>query len=106
MINFSNDSADVIRNALKDIANIKYLDVHYSNNICPAITVRICFTPRENWINGIFENSNYRTFIFYPDGELKSISGYNVGKFRACHVKSTEEAANKLVKWVNEKALS
>jgi hypothetical protein len=97
--------ASVIRKALEPIPSIKVLSVQYSSNLTPTITVNVSFTPRENWSNGIYQNSAHRTFLLFSDGELKSVTGYNLGKFRACHVKSAEEAAAKLVKWANEKAL-
>lgn len=98
--------ADVIRNALTAIPAIKVLSVHYTSNLTPTVSVSVSFTPRENWSNGIFQNSAHRTFMLFSDGELKSLTGYNLGKFRSCHVKSAEEAAAKLVKWANEKALT
>ena len=98
--------ADVIRNDMAEIPAIKVLSVHYTNNITPTISIDVSFTPRENWRNGIYQNSAHRTFMLFSDGELKSLTGYNLGKFRSCHVKSAEEAAAKLVKWANEKALA
>ncbi len=105
-LTLSDASADVIRNALTAIPAVKVLSVHYSHNLAPCVTVNVSFTPRENWSNGIYQNSAHRTFILFCDGELKSLTGYNLGKFRSCHVKSAEEAAAKLVKWANEKALA
>ena len=98
--------ADVIRNDMAEIPAIKVLSVHYTNNITPTISIDVSFTPRENWRNGIYQHSAHRTFMLFSDGELKSLTGYNLGKFRSCHVKSAEEAAAKLVKWANEKALA
>jgi hypothetical protein len=105
-LNLSHADADVIREALSNIPAIKFLAVNFSEGITPTVSARVSFTPRENWSNGIFLNSAHRTFMLHNDGELKSLTGYKLGKFRACQVKNSKEAAAKLVKWATEKALA
>ncbi len=101
-INLIPGDAELIRNGLTAIDKLKLVSVSMDNIYKPAITIRVSFTPRANWTNGIYENSAHRVFILHNDGELRSIMGYNTFKFRSCHVKNAAEALAKLVKWAEK----
>ncbi len=79
-----------------------------------TVMFTICFQPREEWAHGIMENSNYFRMSLEENGEMEvfAASLYKKGerpnyenrlgvKFRKAHAKSLEDAANKLIKFIN-----
>ena len=78
-----------------------------------TLYVAICYTPKTEWINGIFENSNYVRFIIEDDGTVEThvtslyAQGVSVSyesrlpikKFRKTKAKSTQDAINKITNW-------
>lgn len=93
------EHANQVRNAL---SSLPYVSVNFSTlgSIEKAsILVTISKQTREEWKNGILENSSYRMFHLQHDLRLESFSGYNTNKFRAGKVKSVEHAIEKLKNW-------
>jgi 3-deoxy-D-arabino-heptulosonate 7-phosphate (DAHP) synthase class II len=56
----------------------------------------VSLDPKEDWTNGILENSRYFRMSIGPEGVMKLYSGYGVGKFRQSRVTSMDEAAKKI----------
>ena len=98
MMLFSIDSYknDIIRlqdNILAPYAAIIASTLGGVDNINILITISLL--PKNEWPNGILENSKYARFHFYRDGSLQMFSG-NIGKFRKCTVKTIENAVDKI----------
>lgn len=70
-----------------------------------SIAISMSLDSRENWKNGIFENSRSGKFMLNHDGSLEHISGSFVKypakyKFRKATVKSVDDAIAKLNKFI------
>lgn len=68
-----------------------------------SILVLIALQPKEEWTNGILENSKYGRFHLLNDGVLYMFSGgpsTGVAKFRKTRVANVEQVVDKLNKWV------
>ena len=68
--------------------------------------VKVSCDDKEEWINGIFENSRYGTFHIYPQKNKLKVEliskGLNTLKFRKATVKSDAEALLKIKTWTEE----
>jgi len=65
-----------------------------------AILITISLQPKNDWPNGILENSTYGRFSLDSTGGLEMFSGHARMKFRKTAVKTVEEAIKKLNNWV------
>ena len=65
--------------------------------------VKVSCDDKEEWINGIFENSRYGTFHIYPENNTLKVEliskGLNTLKFRKATVKSDAEALLRIKTW-------
>jgi hypothetical protein len=78
-----------------------------------TLFIAICYTPKSEWANGIFENSNYVRFMISNDGTVEPhvtslyAQGANISyesrlpikKFRKTKAKSIQDAINKITNW-------
>ena len=98
------EQAQELREAIKARISAPYV----STNIYtlggpdrPSVGVTISFDPREQWANGILENSKYNKFmVHFDDHSIVDLSGYGVERFRKARFKDTNDAVAKLSKWV------
>jgi len=65
----------------------------------PTILLRVSLQPKEEWTNGIFENSVYAHVSISNDGTMEMFSGCMKPKLRKSHVISVHDAINKLSVW-------
>jgi len=65
-----------------------------------AILITISLQPKNDWPNGILENSTYGRFSLDSTGGLEMFSGHAKMKLRKTAVKTVEEAIKKLNNWV------
>lgn len=79
----------------------------------PSVHVKISLDPRDEWSNGIFENSRYVNLSIWYDGEiaLNTDSGIKSSwrpvlkkRWRKTQVKSFDEAVAKINKYLAEAA--
>jgi len=71
----------------------------------PTIMLTVSLQSKDQWKNGILENSAYAHISIDHNGVMEMFSGCIVPKLRKSQIKSTEEVLTKLHKW-GEKALS
>jgi len=70
----------------------------------PAILLTTSLMNKEQWHNGILENSRYAKWHIGYNGSMELISGHGVAKFRKVKVKNTHDVITKLHMW-GEKSL-
>ena len=69
-----------------------------------AILLRISLDPKEEWSNGIFQNSRFMQFRISIDGEVEQFTLSHklkaIKKFRKTRVKSLKEFVDKVNKYI------
>lgn len=71
----------------------------------PTIMLRVSLQSKDEWKNGILENSDYALVSIRHDGVMEMFSGSMKPKLRKTSISSTHEAIVKLHIWA-EKALT
>jgi hypothetical protein len=67
-----------------------------------SIMITLSLDPKEEWKNGILQNSRYCMFHYNVDGSLEQFSRqYNLPKFRKTRVKSVDDAIAKINAYIN-----
>ena len=67
----------------------------------PSVGVTISFDPREQWANGILENSKFvKLMVNFSEHTIEHVVGDKVERFRKTRFKDTNEVVAKLSKWV------
>lgn len=101
------NSAEELAKKLKTEINVPYINAKVStlgglNR--PSVMVAISIEPKENWKNGIFENSKYLRFHITYDGIIELFTKqYTIPeKFRKSRFKSIDEAFNKINTYVEK----
>jgi len=64
----------------------------------PCIMLAVSTTTKENWANGIFENSDYRRFSIDNDGTVENFTTSGLSKVRKFTAKSVDNLIEKLNK--------
>lgn len=81
------------------------IHVHFSD-LCrekTSLMLTIGFTPQDEWVNGIFENSKYARLSMHHNSNLECFTSSKITKkLRACKVVSIEQIAGKINKWIAE----
>lgn len=68
-----------------------------------SLGITIGLDAKETWVNNIFDNSRHFKLMLEPDGSLVWLMGSKIGlKLRKSKVKSVDEAAAKVIKFVNQ----
>lgn len=80
-----------------------------------SIFLAVALNPKNEWKNGIFENSQYFRMAIYENGEMEVFTqslykkGHNYSyeyriktKFRKCTAKSVEDAVVRLIKFIDK----
>lgn len=65
----------------------------------PSIMLRVSLQSKDEWKNGIFENSPYAHISISYNGTMEMFSGCIQPKLRKTQVKSTHEVISKLHVW-------
>ena len=74
----------------------------------PSLHVLISIQPREEWINGILENSRYAHFFYHTGNGYRSFPGKlhsetnRIGKFRKCTPKCPNDLLQRINKFLQE----
>jgi len=97
------ESEDTIKNGLQRVVpflNITHSTLGGNENI--SITIKLSLDPKEDWYNGIYQNSRYSMFMFKRNGVLEQFSmGQNIPKkFRKSRVKSVDDVISKITKYI------
>ncbi|TXH11716.1 MAG: hypothetical protein E6R04_01310 [Spirochaetes bacterium] len=67
-----------------------------------SVSFKISLDKQDTWVNGIYENSRYSTFILHcGENKLTQLSFHGVNKFRKSACKSPDEIVKKLLAWVD-----
>lgn len=67
-----------------------------------SVLITVSKDKKENWPNGILENSRYGKFHLSYNGRLEMITKHNMGDFRKTKVSSRDELTDKLDAWYNK----
>lgn len=62
-----------------------------------TVMFSVSFDPREQWSNGIYENSRYARFNLNPDGTFEKFSGHGTAKLRKSKAKNVADVAAKVL---------
>ena len=92
---------DEIQESLENVIEIAELSVcHITLGGIPSVFVNISLDNKENWQNGIYQNSRYSQFAIHQDMKLEQISKhYLLGKHRKCKIKTAQDVVAKIKKW-------
>lgn len=67
-----------------------------------SVSFKLSLDKRETWVNGIYENSRYSTFILHcGENKLTQLSFHGANKFRKSACKSPDAIVEKLLAWVD-----
>jgi hypothetical protein len=69
-----------------------------------SILITASTTPREQWVNGILENSTYFRLHLSRDGTAECFSGHQLKRWRKCKVKSAADLAERISKHITANA--
>ena len=73
-----------------------YVSVRVYHAANDTVFIRLALQPKDDWLNGYYENSKYGIFVI-QDGKIELFSkGLNAPKFRKTNIK---DLVNKLIKW-------
>jgi hypothetical protein len=97
---YTKTDADKLKNLLK--AEVVKADTGTLGG--NSLYILVCLEARDTWANGIMENSKYARFTI--DGDDDKLELYSGGlrsvKFRKTKIKSIEDAAARIQKWIDE----
>ena len=65
-----------------------------------SVIVVVSLDPKNEWKNGILENSRYFKMIIDNDGKMKVISGYGIGKFRQSLARDVHMAVQRINQYI------
>ena len=104
---FSHENHEEIIQKLKSQIDAPVVSVKYSTlggERDSSILLSVSITPKDEWPNGIFENSNYSKFHIQQDGVVEQFSkNYKIGlKFRKTRVKSVDDLIKKINEYLNK----
>lgn len=98
---FDIDSAQSLADRLKEELFYSFISVRIStlggdDNV--TIMLAASTTTKENWANGIFENSDYRRFSIENDGTVENFTTSGLSKVRKFTAKSVDDLITRLNK--------
>ena len=105
---FDPDTIDVEK--VKASINAPYVNLQVSTlggNDRAALMLKVSLDPKENWPNGILQNSNYGMFSIQRNGRMEQFSGImgkrgTVKQFRKTQVNSLDDAIGKLNTYIEQ----
>ena len=65
-----------------------------------SLCVKVFYQTKDEAPNGILRNAPHRFIMLHDDGEMVNLTGYKTAKFRQGKVKSVEEFAGKIQKYL------
>lgn len=98
------ENLETLRTRILKISNIQYVNVTWSSlGGVPSIFIKLSLDSKDDWMNGIFYNSNYSVFAIHEDCKLEQITRhFKLPKFRKSKLKSIDDIVDKVQKWVNK----
>lgn len=94
------ESINLIRSVLAADKRIKESAVSYGCLGAVSLSVQIYFNSKDECASGILRNGAHRFIMLHEDGEMVNLTGWKTNKFRQGKVKSVEEFAEKLRKYL------
>ncbi len=105
---FDSSSVERARKQIKGQLQAPFVNVSVSNlGGTPAIMIALSLDEKNEWTNGIFENSRYTRFMLEPETNKSNLEQFSLHyelkpKFRKSKVKSIDAAINKINTWINK----
>lgn len=95
------DAANLIKSIVQADTRIKESSISYGNlGGHTSLTVKVFYQTKEEAPNGILMNAPHRFIMLHDDGNMVNLTGYKTAKFRQGKVKSVEEFADKVQKYL------
>jgi len=68
----------------------------------PTVMLKVSLEPKNEWQNGIYQNSNYSQFQITHDGNIEQFSSWGMSKkFRKAKFKTIDDALKKINDYLN-----
>lgn len=98
---FGTNSINLIRSVIAADPRIKESSVEaFCVGNMPSLSVKVFFNSKDECASGILMNGAHRFIMLHADGEMVNLTGWKTNKFRQGKVKSVEEFADKLRKYL------
>lgn len=95
------ESVNLIKSVIAADTRIKEYSVSYGNlGGHTSLSVKMFYQSKSEAPNGILMNAPHRFVMLHDDGEMVNLTGWKTNKFRQGKVKSVEEFADKLRKYL------
>ena len=66
----------------------------------PSVFINVSLDDKEQWTNGIFQNSRFAQFVIHDDLKIEQMTKrHDLPKFRKVGIKSVHDLAAKVIKW-------
>lgn len=105
-LRFDVDSADAWIEEIKRGIKAPYVQMKKSTlggNERVTIMINLSLDPKEDWSNGIYQNSRFGQLSLSRDGVLKMFtSGYTIKNMRKARVKSAADVVKKINTWIGK----
>ena len=98
---FNIDTVQSVVDRLKEELNYPFISTKISTlGGNENVTIMLAFStePKENWINGIFENSKYKRFSIENDGTVENFIASDLPKTRKFTAKTVDDLITRLNK--------
>lgn len=99
---YTQQDADTIKQLLRaEEVSVQFSTLGGAHNA--SIMILVCLEPRTTWSNGILQNSKYARFALHSrENRVELFSGgLRTLKFRKAQIKTVEDAAAKIQKWID-----
>ena len=95
------ESVNLLKSLVQADPRIKESSISYGNlGGHTSLTVKLFYQSKSEAPNGILMNAPHRFIMLHDDGNMVNLTGYKTAKFRQGKVKSVEEFADKLQKYL------
>lgn len=99
-LSLDSNSINLIKSVLDADKRIKSSSVSITHIGNPSLSVQMHFNTPEECASNLLLNGAHRVIMLHSDGEMVNLMGYKTAKFRQGKVKSVDEFADKLRKYL------
>lgn len=100
-ITINAESVNLIKSLVQADPRIKESSISYGDlGGHTSLSVKLFYQSKSEAPNGILMNAPHRFIMLHDDGNMVNLTGYKTAKFRQGKVKSVEEFADKLQKYL------
>lgn len=94
-------TVNLIKSIVQADTRIKESSISYGNlGGHNSLSIKLFYQTKDEAPNGITMNAPHRFIMLHDDGSMVNLTGYKTAKFRQGKVKSVEEFADKLRKYL------